>query len=67
MRHSAASALGRREPRTFVPLLLAGLTMPIQYSVQVVEDARGQKQFVAGAPQEHDSHTAGRARETRSL
>ena len=47
VRQAAADGLKIREPERFVPLFLAGLTMPIEYDVKVVEDLRGQKQFQA--------------------
>jgi hypothetical protein len=66
VRHAAADRLKGREPRTFVPLLLDGLTMPIEYNVQIVENLRGEKQLFAQASQEHDSHIAG-LRDTRQV
>ena len=59
VRHAAADSLKNREPHSFVPLLLAGLALPIQYDAKIVENVRGEKQFQAGALQEHDSHIAG--------
>jgi hypothetical protein len=59
VRQAAADALKTREPHSFVPLLLAGLALPIQYDAKIVENERGEKQFQAGALQEHHSHIAG--------
>jgi hypothetical protein len=59
VRHAAADSLKTREPHSFVPLLLAGLATPIQYNAKIVENERGEKQFQAGAFQEHESHIAG--------
>ncbi|MEX2140858.1 MAG: polymorphic toxin-type HINT domain-containing protein [Pirellulales bacterium] len=59
VRETAGLALARRDLHTFVPLLLAGLTMPIEYNVAVVDDGLGQKLLQAGAVQEHESHLYG--------
>jgi hypothetical protein len=66
VRHAAADRLKGREPRSFAPLLLDGLTMPIDYDIQLVESPAGQKQFVAQASQEHSTHVAG-LRDTRQI
>jgi hypothetical protein len=66
VRQAAADKLKGRDLHAFVPLLLDGLTMPIQYDVQVVEDLLGHKQVVAQASQERSSHIAG-LRDTRQV
>ena len=66
VRQAAADRLKGREPRSFAPLLLNGLTMPIDYDVRLVEDPVGQKQMVAQASQERSTHVAG-VRDTRQI
>jgi hypothetical protein len=56
VRATAANHLRNREPHAFVPLLLAGLTMPIQYVFAIVEDPRGQRYVQTAALQEHESY-----------
>jgi hypothetical protein len=59
VRQAAAAALKSRGPREFVPLLLAAMTMPIDYDVKFAADDSGQQHFVVGARQEHDNYIAG--------
>jgi hypothetical protein len=66
VRHAAADELKGREPHAFAPLLLDGLTMPVQYDVQVVENLLGQTQLVAEGSQERSTHIAG-LRDTRQV
>jgi hypothetical protein len=66
VRQAAADRLKGREPRSFAPMLLDGLTMPIDYELKLVESPAGQKQLVTQASQEHSTHVAG-LRDTRQI
>jgi hypothetical protein len=66
VRTAAAEALKSREPREFAPLLLAGLTMPIEYRLTQSYDEDGRQQVQAVAEQEHENHIA-RVRDSREI
>ena len=66
VRQAASRARSPRELHAFVPALLAGLTLPIKYEVELVVDDLGETQVQAEVTQEHERHIVG-LRDTRSI
>jgi hypothetical protein len=66
VRKAAAETLKSREPGEFAPLLLAGLTMPIEYRLSQTYAADGRQKVHAVAQQEHENHIA-RVRDSREI